>query len=555
VNGTRMTAGEAVVEELLRHSVDRVFAVPGESYLAVLDALHEHNDVELITCRHEAGAANMAEAYGKLTSRPGVCFVSRGPGATHASIGCHTAQQDGTPLILFIGDVPTGSAGRESFQEVDFSSMFASLSKRVLTLNDASRVREIIGRAFRVATSGRPGPVVVVLPEDLLRAVTAYRPGGPLPDPVRAGVPIETMDRIGALLESAARPLLIVGGSGWTLQARNRLLGFAERAGLPVAAAFRSQDVMDNEHPNYVGHLGFGPDPDLVAYACHADVVLAIGTRLDSPTTGDYTLWDLANQDLKLVHLFPDPDEIGRVYQPTVAVPCTPAEALEGLDALAVAPRAEWKESLSLLRASYDAWRTPQATSARADLGQIVAQLSDLIGEQGIITTGAGNYTAWVHRHFSFRRLGSFLGPRNGAMGYGLPAAIAAKLLRPEATVVAFAGDGCFMMAGHELATAVHYQVPLVVLLINNGMYGTIRMHQEVEYPGRPTGTALTNPNFTELAAAYGCHSELVECTEEFMEAFKRALASGLPSVIEIRTDPNVIAPGLALDDLRTRRG
>jgi acetolactate synthase-1/2/3 large subunit len=546
-----VNGGQAVVAELRRHGVDRVFAVPGESYLAVLDALVDEVGVALVTCRHEAGAANMAEAYGKLTGQPGVCFVSRGPGATHASIACHTAQQDGTPMLLFIGDIARGSVGRESFQEVDFATMFAPLSKLVLRLDDPARAGEVLGRAFRVAASGRPGPVVVVLPEDVLVADAPIAASGSVPAPVSG--PAFSAEQIRPLLRGAQRPLVVVGGSGWTAQAADDFRAFVEEARLPVAAAFRCQDILDNESPCYIGQLGFGTDPTLRDYAASADVVLAVGARLDSPTTGDYELWDPADQGMTLIHLFPDPEELGRVYQPAVGIACDAPAAAGALRALQIEAAPQWKESLHSLRAAYEAFRTPAADGPALDLAKVVAHLSAELGERAIITNGAGNYTGWVQRYFSFRKLGTYLGPRNGAMGYGVPAAIAAKLVRPEATVVAFAGDGCFMMAGHELATAVHHDVPVVVVVVNNGIYGTIRMHQEREYPARVSGTTLSNPDFVMLAQAYGCHHERVERTEQFAAAFARAVASGRPALIELRTDPDLIAPGVTVAALRGR--
>ncbi|WP_158897792.1 thiamine pyrophosphate-binding protein [Burkholderia sp. L27(2015)] len=543
------TGGRILVDALQINGVDTVYCVPGESYLPVLDALHDTTSIRTYVARHEGAASNMADAYGKLTGRPGICFVTRGPGATHASVGVHTARQDSTPMILFIGQVDTGFAEREAFQEVDYRQMFGGLAKWVTEIQDLTRIPEVLARAFSVATSGRPGPVVVALPEDVLFA-SGVAQDAPPSRTAQSAPTASDMDAFRALLAQARRPLMVIGGTGWDPQACADLQAFALANDIPVAAAFRRQDLFDNCAPNYVGQIGLGISPKLAQCVREADLVIAVGTRLSEVTSGGYTLVQSPVPEQTLVHVHADANELGRVYQATLPINSGMrnfAQALAALPALDV----QWQSWTRTAREAYMAHstaRVPDIVPNGVDLSQVVAHLSEVLPADSIISNGAGNYTVWVHRFYRYRQSATELAPTSGAMGYGLPAAIAAKLQHPEREVVCFAGDGCFMMYPQELATAMQYGAAMIVIVVNNGMLGTIRMHQEREYPGRVSGTDLRNPDFVALARSFGAYGETVERSEDFPAAFARARAAGVAAVLELRTDPLQITPTARLE-------
>jgi acetolactate synthase I/II/III large subunit len=546
------TGGRAIVDALAVNGVDTVFCVPGESYVAVLDALYDTPRIRVIACRHEAAAAHMAEASGKLDGHPGIAFVTRGPGSTHASIGVHIARQDSTPMILFVGQVARGIRGREAFQELDYARVFGGLAKWAAEIDDARRIPELVTRAFHVAMSGRPGPVVLALPEDMLRDVvdvpdlapalrTAAHPGA------------DQLARMRAMLAEARRPLMILGGSGWDEEACAAMRRFAGRNELATVCSFRRQGLFDHRDPRYVGDLGLGPNPPLAARLREADLILAVGGRLSEIPTGGYTLIEAPRPKQRLVHVHADPDELGRVLEADLAINAGSAEFAAALDALEPIAAPAWSAATREARRDYEAALDPGPPRAALDLAQVVRWLDERLPEDAILCNGAGNYTTWLHRFFRYKRYGTQLGPTAGAMGYGFPAAIAAKLRHPDRVVVAVAGDGCFLMSGAELATAVQYGANVVTLVVNNGMYGTIRMHQERAYPGRVVGTDLVNPDFVAYARAFGAHGALVERSEEFGPAFEAALAAGKPALIELRTDPDLITPRTTLNEIRTQ--
>lgn len=538
--------GQILVDALAQNAVDTVYCVPGESYLAVLDALHDAHGIRTIVTRHEGAASNMADAYGKLTGRPGICFVTRGPGATHASNGVHTACEDSTPMILFIGQVERGMLGRGAFQEVDYRKMFGGLAKWVTEIDSTERIPEIVSKAFSIAMSGRPGPVVISLPEDVLfnAGVIADAP------PVRitqAAPEAAAMAELQTLLDAARKPLVVVGGTGWDRAATDALKRFVAANDLPVAASFRRQDLFDNRDPHYVGQLGLGVSAPLAERVREADLLLVIGSRLAETTSSGYSLIESPTPRQTLVHVHPDPQELGRVYQARLPINAGMrafAAALDGLGSSAAAK--PWHEWTTAARADYVKHSTPPAPHpelAGVDMAAVISHLDQVLPDDAVIANGAGNYTVWVHRFYRYRQAATELAPTNGAMGYGFPAAIAAKLHNPERTVVCFAGDGCFMMYPQELATAKQFGAALVVIVVNNGMLGTIRMHQEREYPGRVSSTRLENPDFLALARAFGAHAECVERTEDFPAAFERAQHAGVPALIELRVDPLQITP------------
>ncbi|MGO9547624.1 MAG: thiamine pyrophosphate-binding protein [Rhodomicrobium sp.] len=547
----RRTGGKLVADQLRLHSAGHIFGVPGESFLAVLDALYDYRDtMPFIACRQEGGAAMMAEAYGKLTGRPGICMVTRGPGATNASSGVHVARQDSTPMILLIGQVGRGFRDREAFQEVDFHRMFGPLAKWVAQIDDAARIPEYISRAFHVAVSGRPGPVVLALPEDMLREEAE------VPDPqpytrIEARPGREDMAALMALLAGAKRPLALLGGGGWSAEAAAQVQAFAWANNLPVAASFRRQDYFDNDHPDYTGDVGIGINPAMARRVKEADLLLVLGARLSEMSTSGYTLLDIPRPKQKLIHVHADPGELGRVYQPDLAIVAGPRAFAAALAGLAPVEAPAWKAWTQEARKDYEAWQVPLASPGSLQMAEIVTWLRKVLPDDAIIASGAGNYSIWVHRYFRSRRYGTQLAPTSGSMGYGVPAAIAAKLLYPERTVVAFSGDGCFLMTGQEFATAVQYRAPAIFIVVNNGMYGTIRMHQERNYPGRVHGTGLVNPSFAAYARAFGGFGAAVEKTEEFAGAFEAAQASGLPSILELRLDPEAITPRQSLSEIR----
>ncbi len=539
------------MEALAIHGVDIVFGVPGESYLAALDALHDaKNHIRFITCRQEGGAANMAEAYGKLTGRPGICFVTRGPGATNASIGVHTAFQDSTPMILFIGQVARGQIEREAFQEVDYRRMFQPLAKWAAEIDDARRIPELVSQAFHRATAGRPGPVVLALPEDMLAESVETADAGPYTR-VEAHPGATDMARLGELLAAARRPLMIVGGGGWTSRAVADIEAFAAANDLPVGASFRCQDLFDNTHRNYVGDVAIGINPALAKRVQEADLLLAVGPRLGEMTTSGYTLVSVPVPKQMLVHVHPGAEELGRVYQATLPINSGMAPFAAAAKALKPNSPAPWINWTAAARADYLAHIAPRPSKAKLNLSEIVISLRDRLPPNAIVTNGAGNYAGWVNRFYQYRKFRTQLGPTSGAMGYGLPAAIAAKAVHPDRTVVCFAGDGCFLMTGQELATAAQHDLPVIVIVVNNAMYGTIRMHQEREYPERVIATDLVNPDFAAYARAFGAHGETVETTAEFAPAFDRALAAGRTALIELRVGPDSITPNAGLVEIR----
>ena len=542
--------GRILVDQLVVHGADCAFTVPGESFLPVLDAFHDVQDkVKLVVCRQEAGAANMAEAYGKLTGRPGLCFVTRGPGATQASVGVHTAFQDSSPMILFIGDVGSDFRDREAFQEVDFAAMFAPLAKWAARIDDAARIPEYVARAFQVATSGRRGPVVLALPEDMLSKEAKV-------DDARRYSPVEAhpgpgdMQKLQKLLAGAKRPFVILGGSAWTREACNDMQRFAEANELPVGCAFRFQDLFDNNHPNYVGDVGIGINPVLAERVKMADVLLVVGARLGEMTTSGYTLLDSPVPRQKLVHVSPAAEELGRVFQPELGIVSAPVPFARALAALPKVEAPAWKGAAAEARADFEAWTARREIPGKVQMWDVVDYLNKHAPD-AIYTNGAGNFATWLHRFHRYPSFRSQLGPTSGAMGYGVPAAIAAKIARPERTVVCFSGDGDFLMCGQELATAIQYDVAVVIVIVNNGMYGTIRMHQEKHYPGRVVGTDLRNPHFAAYARAFGAVGEIVEETAQFGPAFERIVASGKPGIIDIHLDPQAITPNTTLDKLR----
>ncbi len=543
--------GQILVDQLKIQGVERVFCVPGESYLAALDGLYE-SGIDVVVCRQEGGAAMMAEADGKLSGRPGICFVTRAPGATNASAGVHIADQDSTPMILFVGQVGRSMVDREAFQEVDYRKMFGDLAKWVGQIDDIARIPEYISHAFHIATSGRPGPVVLALPEDVLSATAVVEDTRPAV-PVIARADDEDTAAVAAALAQAERPLVIVGGGGWTRGAGDDLAGFAEKFNLPVTASFRCQDYMDNRHPNYAGDVGIGINPALAKRVKESDLLLILGSRLGEMTTSGYSLIGIPNPKQKMIHAYPGPDELGRVYRPDLAINAAIPSLVAKLSRLNAPNDMRWAEWTAQARADYEAWQEPEETPGDVKLEQVVRHLSDTLGEDAIISNGAGNYTAWVHRYFRYKRYRTGLAPTSGSMGYGFPAAVAAKLAYPDRDVVCFAGDGCFMMHGQELATAVQHGANVVTIIANNGMYGTIRMHQEKFYPNRVSGTQLQNPDFVALARAYGGHGALVERTEDFAAAFEEARTCGKPAIIELRTEQEAIAPRMTIERLRAQ--
>ena len=542
-----------LADQLALHGVELAFCVPGESYLALLDGLYTHREhLRVITCRHEAAAANAADAYGKLTGRPGVCMVTRGPGATHASTGVHTAMQDSTPLVLLVGQVPRAHRGREAFQEIDYEQMFGRMAKWVFEIDQPERIPEIVARAFATAVAGRPGPVVLALPEDVLAEMTDAPDAAVVPRAVSGPAPL-ALARTRDLLGSAERPLAIVGGGGWTPQGAADIGAYLVASGIPAAASFRCQDVVDNRLPVYCGDLGLGVNPALARRVREADVVLAVGTRLSETETGGYTYLTPPVPGQTLVHVHQDATELGRVYRPELGIVsglpefAAAARALEPLDS---ARYAAWR---SAARADYESTLSfDSAPGNGVDLGAVLTHLRGRLPE-AIVSNGAGNYTVWVHRFWQFSSYRSQLAPLSGAMGYGVPAAVAGKLVHPERPVVAFAGDGCFLMCAQELATMVANDLDVLVIVVNNGMLGTIRMHQERHYPGRVMATDLVNPDFAAFARSFGAYGERVQETGEFAAALERALDASGPALLELVCDPEALTPRQSLSEARAQ--
>lgn len=545
VSAVATTAARRLVETLAVNGVTHIFCVPGESYLAVLDALVDFQDrIQVITCRHEAGAANMAVAYAKLTGRPGICFVTRGPGATHASIGVHTASQDSAPMILFIGQVARVDRGREGFQEIDYGAMFGSLTKLAVEIIDPTRVVEITTRALATATQGRHGPVVVSLPEDMLTEDAGPR----VPAMVQsapAGLDPAVIQAIAARLEKAQRPLLILGGTGWSDDALQKLAAWAKQIDLPIALSWRRKDLLDNDHPCYVGDLSIRPSPGLNERIKTADLFLVIGSRLGEVPTLGYQMFSAQEAAEKLIHIHPSAEELNHVWHASLSAVANESNAAIALSDIRVNRR--WTQWRSDARANYERSLEPVTTVGAVNLSQVFAHMAKVLPPDAILTNGAGNYAAWPNRFYRFRMPRTQLVPTSGAMGFGFPAGIAAKAIYPDRDVIALAGDGCFLMSGQELATAVQYNIKLVTLVIDNGSYGTIRMHQERDYPGRVMATRLRNPDFAEYARAFGAWGTTVERTEDFAEAFAAARKSSVPSIVHIKTSVEDILPGQKL--------
>ncbi|HEV7306350.1 thiamine pyrophosphate-binding protein [Ensifer sp.] len=544
------TGGQLIVDALVANGVKRIACVPGESYLAVLDALYD-TGIDVLVCRQEGGAAMMADAWGRLTGEPGICMVTRGPGATNASAGLHVARQDSIPMILFIGQVQSEAREREAFQEIEYRRAFTEVAKWVGEIDDPARIPEFVTRAFAVATSGRPGPVVLTLPEDMLTR-SAEAPAAQPYQPVEGHPGPAQLKRLGEMLEHAKRPIAILGGTRWTGTSVAQFQRFAERWKLPVGCSFRRQMLFDHLHPSYAGDVGIGINPALAKEIKEADLVLLVGGRFSEMPSSGYTLMDSPYPRQTLVHVHPDTSELGRVYRPELAIAASPSDFVAALEQLAPSGEPAWSARTEAMHAAYLKWSTPPETGpGSVQMGPIMNWIEANVPEDTIFTNGAGNYATWVHRFHRFRRFATQAAPASGSMGYGLPAAVAAKQLHPDREVICFAGDGCFLMHGQEFATAVRYRLPIITVVVNNGIYGTIRMHQEREYPGRVSATDLTNPDFAALARAYGGHGETVERTEEFADAFLRARASGKPSIIEIKLDPEAITPTRTLSEIR----
>jgi acetolactate synthase-1/2/3 large subunit len=549
-NQAFLSGGQLVVAALRAHGVDMAFSVAGESYLEVLDALFDAPQIRLVTCRQEGGAAFMAEAYGKLTGKPGVLLVTRGPGACNASIGVHTAFQDSTPLVVLVGQVARHQIDREAFQEVDFRKMFAPLAKWVAQIDMAERVPELINQGFQIAVSGRPGPVVLALPEDMLRDRSPAAVSGPY-RAVHAHPGAADLAALRRLLAAAERPILLVGGSGWSDDACRDIAKFAGANDLPVCCSFRRQDIVDNRIPCFVGDLGTGASPSLVARVKEADLLLAVGARIGEITSQSYSLLGIPEPGKVLVHVHASAEELGRVFRPSLAIQSGMPEFAAAIAMMApvVAPRwSSWREAM---RAEYEAGLIPPPAGGSLDLGEIMRWLRDRLPDDAIVTSDAGNFSGWPNRFLQYRRPGRQLGPTSGAMGYGVPAAVAAKLVHPDRLVVGFCGDGGFMMTGQELTTAMLEGTGPIILVFNNSMYGTIRMHQERRFPGRVVGTALRSPNFLALAQAYGVFGASIAHTADFAPAFEEAASSNRAAIIELKMDPDMITTRTTLSEIR----
>jgi len=546
------TAAAALVEQLVINGITHVFCVPGESYLPVLDALRD-SGITVTVCRHEGGAAMMAEAMGKVTGRPGICFVTRGPGATNASAGIHIAQHDSTPMIMFVGQVETSVREREAFQELDYRAVFGSMTKWTAEVDHASRITEFVSRAFYTASSGRPGPVVVALPKDVLSERTSVA-NAPAFEPVETSPGEEEMTKLSELLVESKNPLFVLGGSRWSETARRQIHEFAERAGLPIATSYRRSTLFDPLHPLYAGDLGLGPNPKLVARAKAADLLVLVGGRLGEIPSQGYSVLSSPSPQTKLVHIHPGAEEIGRVYRPHLAIHASPNRFVAALRRLALTPNPAWRESADIAHADYRAW-TGTATPQPGDvnLGEIMIWLRNHAPTDTILCNGAGNYASWIHRFYRFREFMTHVAPTSASMGYGMPAAIAMQRLHPGRLVLSVNGDGDFLMSGQEFAIAVQYRLPIIVIICDNGMYGTIRMHQEREFPGRVSATELHNPDFDAYARAFGGFGAVVNKTSDFPHAFQAARESGLPAIIHLKIDSDAILPATTLSGIRER--
>jgi acetolactate synthase-1/2/3 large subunit len=545
------TGGQILIDQLLVHGVDHLFCVPGESYLAVLDALHD-SSIAVTVCRQEGGAAMMAEAYGKLTGRPGICFVTRGPGATNAAAGIHIASQDSTPMILFVGQVAREMKEREAFQELDYKAVFGTIAKWVVDIDDPARLPEFLSRAFHVAANGRPGPVVIALPEDMLIETANVADALPY-EPVETHSGLTQMAELERLLWSAKRPIVILGGSRWSAPAAQRFARFAERFVLPIATSFRRQTLFPADHHCYAGDCGIGPNPKLMARLQEADLVILVGGRMSEIPSQSYTLFDIPSPRQILVHVYPDPYELGRVYRPHLAVNASPNAFSAALEGVKPPNEISWAAETGKAHEEFLAWTDPESVDPPGSfqMSRAMEHLRTVLPADTIMCNGAGNFAVWVHRFWHFRQFATQLAPTSGSMGYGLPAAVAAKRICAEQMVVCVTGDGDFLMHGQEFATAVQYDLPIIVILLDNGMYGTIRMHQEQKYPGRVLATTLKNPDFAAYASAFGGHGSRVETTDEFAPALERARTSGKPSILHCLVDPEAITPTTTLTKLR----
>ncbi len=548
---TTRTAAQALVDQLVIHGVEHVFCVPGESFLGVLDALLD-SPITVTVCRQEAGCAMMADAVGKATGRPGVCFVTRGPGATNASAGIHIAQQDSTPLIMFVGQVERGLRERDAFQEMDYRAVFSSMTKWTTEIDVAERVPEMVSRAFHTATSGRPGPVVVALPKDMLGERISVA-DAPAFSPIESSPGADDMAALRALIAAAKRPLFVLGGPRWDESSRVAIHAFAERFDMSVMTSYRRAPLFDALHPCYAGDLGLAPNPKLIARAKAADLIVWVGGRIGEIPSQGYRLFGAPNPGTRLVHVHPGPEELGRVYSPELAICASPKRFATALAALEPPPTTVWSSETRAAHLEYLAWSetaTPQPGAV--NLGEAMVWLRQHLPEDAIVCNGAGNYAGWIHRFMRFRRLGSHIAPTSASMGYGVPSAVAMQRLYPDRTVVSINGDGDFLMNGQEFATAVQYGLPIIVLVADNASYGTIRMHQEREYPGRVSATDLKNPDFAAYARAFGGFGANVENTADFATAFKAARASGLPSILHLEIDVEAISTSSTLAQIRS---
>ncbi|MBX2832249.1 MAG: thiamine pyrophosphate-binding protein [Rhodospirillales bacterium] len=542
--------GRILVDQLALHGAERVFLVPGESYLAVLDGLVDHPDIDPIICRQEGGAAIMAEAYGKLTGKPGICMVTRGPGATNASAGVHVAHQDSTPMILLVGQIGRDMVDREAFQEVDYRKMFEPLCKWVGQIDDINRIPEYLSHAYHIATSGRPGPVVLALPEDMLSSSAEVLDAKPYV-PIEAKTAPEDVSKFHNALKSAKQPIMIVGGGGWTREATENLKSFAKRNNVAIATSFRCQDYIPNTHSHFIGDVGIGINPSLATYIRESDLVILVGSRMGEMTSSGYSLLDIPCPTQKLIHVYAGPDELGRVYRPDIAINASQRSFIRAIAMMEPVDGSAREDAIDAAHASYLAFSTPVDTPGDVKMAHVIATLREKLPDNAIVTNGAGNYAAFLHRFFRYRDYRTELAPTSGSMGYGLPASVSAKLAHPDRTVVCLAGDGCFLMHGQEFATAVQYGANIITIVVNNGMFGTIRMHQERNYPGRVSGTELHNPDFAAYAVAFGGYGETVTKTDDFGPAFERAVASNKPAILEIQVDPQALTPIKTLDQIR----
>ena len=542
--------GRIVADQLVIQGCKAAFCVPGESFLALLDGLYDTPSVRTVVCRQEGGAAMMAEAYGKLTGEPGVCLVTRGPGATNAASGVHVAHQDSTPMILIVGQVGRDMMDREAFQEIDYRRMYGQMAKWVAQVDDTARLPEYVSRAYHIAQSGRPGPVVLALPEDVLSETADVQDTQPA-NPARPKAAFEDVASFKEVLESAERPMMIIGGGGWNAKTTADAERFSEANNIPVLSSFRCQDYFDNRHPNYCGQAGIGLNPKIAARFRDADLLITLGARLGEITSSGYELFGVPNMAMRFVHVHPGADEIGHVYRPDLSINSTSPAFASAIADLQLSSAARWKEWTAGATAEYRAGNVPKASPGEFQMEHAVAAVRSKLADEDIVTNGAGNYAVWLNRHFEYRRYRTQLAPTSGSMGYGLPAAIAAGIVRPDVRTVCFAGDGCFMMTGQELATAMAERLNIIIVVPNNGMYGTIRMHQERRYTERVHGTSLVNPNFAKLAESYGAHGIQVSTNQEFDAAFDQALAQNGPVLIEALMSSDALSPTATLQEIR----